>query len=221
MRMGERCSELDLAPEPLDAHRGCHLGRQNLDDDASAECPILGDEDARHTRAEQLALESVEAAQSIAEILAELCVHVDGSVRRCKNKEILSAKAMVVQNLALRKLQNAGTVDRAQRFNAAHAPLRQLTYVWPEPDGHITPAFERAAVNPLSTVMEGRSMRAPSFLVTQKLPVALLILGLGACITYQTVEVRALNPRATAPVRPPALAHLAAGPTGAFSRAVP
>src|SRR5437867_5018692 len=61
--------------------------------------------------------------------------------------------------------------------------------------------------------MEVRSMRAPPFAVRQKLPLAFLVFGLAACITYRRVEVKPLNPRATAAVHSPVRAHLADGST--------
>ena len=78
MRVRERCGELDLASESLDAYRGCHLRWQNFDDDASAERIVVADEDARHARADELTLEGVGAAQSITEIQAELGIHASG-----------------------------------------------------------------------------------------------------------------------------------------------
>jgi hypothetical protein len=51
--------ELDLALEPLDVHRGTHLGRQELDDDLAAEAGFLGQEHAAHTAAAQLPQDAV------------------------------------------------------------------------------------------------------------------------------------------------------------------
>src|SRR5206468_1533000 len=92
--MGERRRELDLAAESLYTHRGRHLGRKHFDDDVSAQRGILRDEDARHSSAEELALEGVEAAQSIAEVLAELCIHVATPVRVARNGARRSASKL-------------------------------------------------------------------------------------------------------------------------------
>ena len=51
--------ELDLAFEPLDVHRGAHLGRQELDDDLAAEAGFLGEEHAAHAAAAQLLQDAV------------------------------------------------------------------------------------------------------------------------------------------------------------------
>ena len=62
-------------------------------------------------------------------------------------------------------------------------------------------------------------MRAPSFASASK-GTALLVFGLTACVTFRKVEVRPLNPRATAVVRSPVRAHLADGSTIVFPSGV-
>ena len=51
--------ELNFPPESLGVDLGGQLGRQHLDDDTPAKLPLLGDEDAAHPSAAQLALELV------------------------------------------------------------------------------------------------------------------------------------------------------------------
>jgi hypothetical protein len=51
--------ELDLALEPLRRKARSEIGRQHLDHDASPEARLLGEEDARHAPAAELALDGV------------------------------------------------------------------------------------------------------------------------------------------------------------------
>jgi hypothetical protein len=59
--MLQRGCQLDLAVEPIDAQARRELWWEDFDYDLSAECGLLGDEDAAHASAAQLALERVAA----------------------------------------------------------------------------------------------------------------------------------------------------------------
>ena len=63
VRLLERRRRADLALEPLGADAGGELGRQDLDDDLASEPRLVGDEDARHPAAAELALERVGSTQ--------------------------------------------------------------------------------------------------------------------------------------------------------------
>jgi hypothetical protein len=58
--MLEPGGELDLPLKPFGAYARSHLGRQDLDDDRSAEAGLLGQEDATHPATTQLALDAVD-----------------------------------------------------------------------------------------------------------------------------------------------------------------
>jgi hypothetical protein len=62
--MLEPGGELDLPLEPLGAYARSHFGRQDLDDDRSAQADLLGEEDAAHPPTAQLALDLVGIADS-------------------------------------------------------------------------------------------------------------------------------------------------------------
>ena len=64
-------AELDLALEPLGADAGGELGRQHLHDDLAAERGLVGDEDARHPAAAELALDGVGATERVLELVAK------------------------------------------------------------------------------------------------------------------------------------------------------
>jgi hypothetical protein len=59
----ETGGELDLAAEPLGVDPGRELRRQDLYDDAPAELPLFGHEDATHPPAAELSLELVGIAE--------------------------------------------------------------------------------------------------------------------------------------------------------------
>jgi hypothetical protein len=67
--MLERCRELDLAAESVGAQRGGEIRRQHLDHDLPAEGGLLGQEDAAHATAAQLALEQVAPGKGGTEVL--------------------------------------------------------------------------------------------------------------------------------------------------------
>ncbi len=63
LRMLQLCREPDLALKPLGTELGGQLGREHFDDDLASERRLLGDEDARHPAAAQLALDPVDRAE--------------------------------------------------------------------------------------------------------------------------------------------------------------
>ncbi len=68
--------ELDLPLEPLLIHLGGHLGRQHLDDHLARESDLLGEEDATHPAAAQLALDAVGVTQGGGEAGFEVGGHL-------------------------------------------------------------------------------------------------------------------------------------------------
>jgi hypothetical protein len=67
--------DVDLALEAVDAHPGRHLGREDLHDDWTLEPHLLGEEDAAHPAAAELALDGVSAAKLGLQLLAEFGRH--------------------------------------------------------------------------------------------------------------------------------------------------
>ena len=63
VRLLERSGHPDLPLEPVGADAGGELGREHLDDDASAEAHFVSDEDARHASTTEFTLEGVGAAK--------------------------------------------------------------------------------------------------------------------------------------------------------------
>jgi len=61
--MCEPCCDFDFALEPLSGHLGGKLGGQDFHDDFSSEPSFLGEEDARHATAAELALDPVAVGQ--------------------------------------------------------------------------------------------------------------------------------------------------------------
>jgi hypothetical protein len=59
VRMLESRSELNLAPEPVDVNSGCEVRWKNLYDDLAIELGLGCNEDARHSRATELAVDSI------------------------------------------------------------------------------------------------------------------------------------------------------------------
>ena len=66
--MLELGGELDLAAEAVDVDAGGELGREHLDHDLPARAPFLGQEDAAHPAAAELALEAVRAAERVLQL---------------------------------------------------------------------------------------------------------------------------------------------------------
>ncbi|HZI41245.1 MAG TPA: hypothetical protein VFD67_06060, partial [Gemmatimonadaceae bacterium] len=63
-------AQLNLAPESFDIDCGGHLRMDNLHDHCAAERNFLGDEDATHAAAAELALDAVSVTESLLELLA-------------------------------------------------------------------------------------------------------------------------------------------------------
>jgi hypothetical protein len=59
VRMLQSRRELDLAPESIGVDSRCKIGRKDLDDDLTIELGLSRNKDARHSRAAQLAVDSV------------------------------------------------------------------------------------------------------------------------------------------------------------------
>ena len=72
VRLLQRRRHADLALEALGADSGGELRREDFDDDFAAEPDFVGDEDARHAAAAELALEGVGSTQR----RLELCLEV-------------------------------------------------------------------------------------------------------------------------------------------------
>ena len=72
VRVGEPRGEADLLAEALAAHRVGQLGRQDLDDHLPAERGLLGQVDAGHAAAAELALDGVGGAEGALERGAEV-----------------------------------------------------------------------------------------------------------------------------------------------------
>ena len=72
VRLLEPSREPYLAGETLGAQALGELGGDHLDDDLSAERGLVGDEDARHPTAAELALEGVSGAEGGLELVAEV-----------------------------------------------------------------------------------------------------------------------------------------------------
>ena len=64
--------ELNLAPEPLDVDGRRQIRRQHFYDYFATERNLLGDEDARHSAAAELALEHVAIAECLLQFLSEI-----------------------------------------------------------------------------------------------------------------------------------------------------
>ena len=64
--------EPDLALEPVCADSGRQLRAQNLHDDLPSEPHLVGNEDAAHAAATELALDGVAAAQGCFEVVAQV-----------------------------------------------------------------------------------------------------------------------------------------------------
>ena len=67
----------DLALEALGAHSGRKIGRQNFHDDTAAERALLGEKDATHPAAADLALQRVSAAQRGLQLILKIRVHAN------------------------------------------------------------------------------------------------------------------------------------------------
>ena len=59
VRLLQRCGELDLAVEPFRVDASSQLRRQHLDDNASAQSHLAGEEHARHSTAVKLSLHRI------------------------------------------------------------------------------------------------------------------------------------------------------------------
>src|SRR6185437_2759518 len=67
----QRRGDPDFALESLGAEPGGELRGKNFHNDAAAESPLFGDEDARHAAPAELAVEGVRSAQIRLEVVAE------------------------------------------------------------------------------------------------------------------------------------------------------
>jgi hypothetical protein len=65
----ERRGQVDLAAEAVEAQAGGEVGREDLDHDRPAEAGLLGQEDAAHGAAAELAAEDVAVAEGGAELV--------------------------------------------------------------------------------------------------------------------------------------------------------
>src|SRR6185312_3222070 len=77
--------ELDFALEPLCAHAGGQLVRQDLDNNGATEACLLGHEDARHPATAQLAVDAVAPAERVEQTIlngAHADVSSGATVRR-------------------------------------------------------------------------------------------------------------------------------------------
>src|SRR3954470_2457736 len=72
MGMLQLGSELNFPTEAFAVDAGGEVRGKDLDDDGTAEAPILGDEHPAHSAAQQLALELVARAQRLLEIVSEI-----------------------------------------------------------------------------------------------------------------------------------------------------
>ena len=70
--MLKSCGELDLATEPVRIDPCCELGRKDFDDDLAIEVGLGCNEDARHSRAAELAVNAI----GVAEYLLKLALKV-------------------------------------------------------------------------------------------------------------------------------------------------
>ena len=66
MRMLQSGDDEDLAPETLGVDVRHELGREDLHDDSSLECLVVGDEDARHPAAAKLTLDGEGGSEGFA-----------------------------------------------------------------------------------------------------------------------------------------------------------
>ncbi len=64
--------ELYLASESVDADRGSHLRRQNLDYDLCLEVRVFGEEHAGHASATEFPLDAVGIAERLLDLVAQV-----------------------------------------------------------------------------------------------------------------------------------------------------
>ena len=93
VRLLQRRRHSNLALEPLGADAGGELRREDFDDDLAAEADFVGDEDARHPAAAELALERVGSAQRRLELGLKVGHAAECTVRYGEGREIKSAIA--------------------------------------------------------------------------------------------------------------------------------
>ncbi len=75
VRLLQRGDRPDLALEPLGAEPLREVGREHLHDDLALEPLLLGDEDAAHAAAAELALEAVGVAERLLELRQQRTAH--------------------------------------------------------------------------------------------------------------------------------------------------
>src|SRR4029079_15369725 len=88
--MLEARGELDLALEAVDVDVGCGFRGEDFDDDFAAEGVFLGDGEAGHTAAAELALEGVGGGEGLLELVEQVRRH-----RRCSGREAVREWANV------------------------------------------------------------------------------------------------------------------------------